>query len=94
MKAGTCLGIKIIKRTIVGQMALGACCANAMIIVATVNIVIMRTLKQLHTVAAYAKFRVRGRRYPFIGDKPASKWQDHKSDKATHYDEYDNLSLS
>ena len=77
-----------------GQMALGTCCANTMIIVAAMDVIIMRTLKQFHAVAAYTKFRVGGGSYPLISDEPTNKRQDHKGENATYNQEKNNLSLS
>ena len=65
------------------QMALGASSSNPVVIVTAMYIVIVRTLEQFHAVASHAKFRVRSSCYPFVGDNPADKWQDHEGDNAT-----------
>ncbi len=77
-----------------GQMALGAGGAHAMIIVAAMDIGIMGTFKQFHAVAADAKLSVGGSGYPLIGDKPAKKWQEYKGHKTANNHEQHNLSFS
>ncbi len=60
------------------QMALGTSGSNPVVIVAAMDVVIVRTLEQFHTVASHAELRVRSSCYPFVGDNPANKWQDYE----------------
>ena len=60
------------------QMALSTCGSNPMVVVAAMDVVIMRTFEQFHTVASYAELPIGGSCYPFVGDNPADKWQDHE----------------
>ena len=81
-------------RAVVRQMALGTSGSNPVVIVTTMDVVIVRTLEELHTVASHAELRIGGSSYPFVGDDPADKWQDHKGDNAACNNKYKNLPLS